>query len=169
MDFLMSPTLVNDDDIGANFSENTERLYPHDKSCLLVVVPQETGIQNFMQKIGKNGDVQSICCVLLMFALVRIVIRRANVDEWFTIVFRTLQFCLIQGQILDRNAVEAAWTIILRGFSVIAVSTISAILYKSLINVQPRQIDTVADLVASNLPVCIPDTLSSQLDDLSTK
>lgn len=158
----MSSQWVDDDDIRAEFNSNSERLYPHDTDCLLVIVPKQLKVQNFLRKVVKHGDVQWMCSALLMLVIVRIIIQRASVDEWFSIIFKTLQFFLIQGNMFNRNAVEAAWTIILRFFSVTAIATISAILFKSLVNAQPRQIDTVEDLMAENMPVYIPESLSSQ-------
>lgn len=151
--------------IHAEFNPNSEILYPHDRDCLLVIVPKQLKVQNFLRKVVKHSDVQWMCCVLLTLVIVRIIIQRARMDEWFSIIFKTLQLFLVQGQMYNRNAVEAAWTVILRCFSVVAIATISAILFKSLVNVQPRQIDTVADLLAENIPVFIPESLRSQFDD----
>lgn len=170
MDFYMSPQLVDKDDTHFDFNLNLERLYPHEKDCLLVIVPKQHNIGNFLSKVFKHGDVQSICWALLVLALVRIAIQRAYLDEWFSIVFSTLQFFLSQGKISNRNSIESAWTNILRGFSVIAISTISAILFKSLVDAKPRQIDTVEDLISSKIDIFIPESLSSQfLGDLNAK
>lgn len=164
----MSPVVVSRENDEFH-SVTSERLYPHDMHCFLIVVLDQMKIQNFLHHVFKHGDVQSICIALLVFALIRITIQRAYVDEWFSIVFKTLQLFLVQGQIVNRNGIEAAWTVVLRGFSFIAISTTSAILFKSLVNVQPNQIDTVADLIKSNLTVFIPESLSSQFDDSNTK
>lgn len=165
----MSPQLVDVDDKNVEFNLNTERLYPHDTDCFLVVVPKQFKIQNFLKKVILNGDVQSIFCALVAFALVRIIIQRADSDEWFSITYKTLQFFLIQGQMVNRNSIEAAWNIILRGFSVIAISTTSAILYNSLVNIQHHEIDSIEDLISSNLTVFIPESSKSQFDDLNIK
>ena len=166
----MSPQLVDDDDKNDEFNLNTERLYPHDTDCFLAVVPKQLKIRNFLKKVILNGDVQSICCALAAFALVRIIIQRAGSDEWFSITYKTLQLFLIQGQMVDRNSIEAAWNIILRGFSVIAISTISAILYKTMVNIQHSEIDSIADLISSKMDIFIPESLSSQfLGDLNAK
>lgn len=170
MDFYMTQQLVDEDDIRSEFNSNSERLYPHDKDCLLVIVPKQLRVQNFLKKVIKHGEVQSICCGLLVLLIARIVIQRANLDEWFSIIFKAFQFFLIQGKMFNRNGIEAAWTVIFRCFSVIAISTVSAILFKSLVNVHPRQIDSIADLVAKNITVFVPESLSSQFfDDFNTK
>lgn len=164
----MSPQVVSyeRDEFNLNTSEG---LYPHDKHCFLIIVPEQVKVQNFLTEVFNHGDVQSICFALLMFVLFRILIQRAYLNEWLSITFKTVQLFLVQGEIANRTVVESAWSIILRGFSVIAISTISAILFNSLVNVQPRQIDTIADLISSNLTVYIPESLSSQFDQVNIK
>lgn len=164
----MSPQVVGRDYDELNLV-TSERLYPHDKHCFLIVVPEQMNVQDFLHQVFKHGDVQSICLALLIFASLRITIQRAQLGEWVSIIFKTLQMFLVQGHIVNRNAIEAAWTNILRGFSFIAISTTSAILFKSLVNVRSHQIDTVADLINSNLTVFVPESLSSQFDDRNTK
>lgn len=168
IDLHMSSNMVDPDYIDDALNWPTDRLYPHGKDCLLIIVPRQYQLGNFFARIVKHGDIQSIGVVLMMFVLARIVIRKAYVDEWFLIAFETLQMFLVQGTIINRNAVEAAWSNILRGFSVFGITAISAILYKSLINVEHGEIDTIEDLIASNLSVAVPDTLSHQFQVFST-
>lgn len=160
--------MVDPDDIDNELNWSTQRLYPHGKDCLLIIVPRQYQVGNFFTRFVKHGDIQLIGVVLTMFVIVRIIIRKAFLDEWFLIAFKTLQMFLVQGEIANRNAVEAAWSNILRGFSLFGVTAISAILYKSLINVEHGEIDTIEDLIASNLSVAVPDTLSHQFQVFST-
>lgn len=160
--------MVDRDYIENDLNWHTDRLYPHGKDCLLIIVPRQYRVGNFFTRVVKHGDIQSIGIVLTMFVFVRILMRRAFLDEWFFIAFKTLQLFLVQGEIVNRNAVEAAWANILRGFSLFGVTAISAILYKSLINVEHGEIDTIEDLIASNLSVAVPDTLRHQFQVFST-
>lgn len=160
--------MVDLDYIDGVLNWSTDVLYPHGKDCLLIIVPRQYQVGNFFTRVLKHGDMQSICAALLLFVLVRIIIQRAFWNEWFLIAFKTLQWFLAQGVILDRNAIEAAWSHILRGFSLFGVTIISAILYNSLVNIQHGEIDTIEDLIASNLSVAVPDTLSHQFQIFST-
>lgn len=160
----MSKFMVETNHIDDMFNLSTERLYPHDTDCLVFVVPQQIELENFFKKFMRNGNIQSICCVLLLFVVVRIIIQRAFFDQWLSITFNTLRLFLVQGRIENRNAVEVAWTNILCGYSLIAITTISAILYKSLINMQHKEIDTISELIASDLTVIVPKSVSPQLD-----
>lgn len=164
----MTANMVDEDYIDNALNWNTERLYPHGKDCLLIIVPRQYQVGNFFTTVVKHGDIQSIGIVLTIFVLVRIIIRKAHFNEWFLIAFKTLQMFLVQGDILNRNSVEAAWSNILRGFSLFGITAVSAILYKSLINVEHGEIDTIEDLIASNLTVAVPDTLFHQFQVFST-
>lgn len=164
----MSSNMVDPDYIDSALNWNTDQLYPHGKDCLLIIVPRQYQIGNFFASFLKNGDIQSIGIALSMFVFVRILIQKAFFHEWFLIAFKTLQQFLVQGNMLNHNAVEAAWSNILRGFSVFGITAISAILYNSLINVQHSEIDTIEDLIASNLSVAVPDTLHHQFQVFST-
>lgn len=159
--------MVDPDYIDKALNWSTDRLYPHGKDCLLIIVPRQYQVGNFITRVLKHGDMQSICAVLLLFVFVRIIIQKAFWYEWFLIALKTLQWFLAQGPILNRNTLEAVWSHILRGFSLFGVTTISAILYNSLINVQQGEIDTIEDLIASNLSVAVPDTLAHQFNIFS--
>lgn len=160
--------MVDPDDIDHILNYSTERLYPHGKDCLLIIVPRQYQVGSFLTRVLKHGDIQSIGIVLMLFVLVRIIIQKAFWYEWFSIAFKSLQLFLAQGEISDRNAVEGAWSSILGGFSVFGITAISAILYNSLINVRHGEIDTIEDLIASNLNVAVPDTLAHQFQVFST-
>lgn len=162
----MSPKYLEPDLKNDRFNEQTDELYPHDKECLTFFVPQQLRIQNFLKKVISHGDVQSISVALLMFVLVRIIIQRATWNDLHSITFNTIQLFLAQGKIVNRNAIEEAWANILRGFSLFAIITISAILFKSLLNVKHNDIDTIADLIASNLTIVVPQSLKSHFDSL---
>lgn len=169
IDFYMSQQFVESDSFDDPFFKKTEALYPHDMECLRFFVPQQFKIENVIKKFIQHGDVQAIGFALVVFVLARIFIQRAYWKDWHSITLNTLQFFLAQGQINNQNAVEDAWANILRGFSLFAISTISAILYKSLVQVQPHEIDTVADLIASNLTIIVPESLRSHFDSVDSK
>ncbi|KAJ6640547.1 CD9 antigen [Pseudolycoriella hygida] len=162
----MSSSMVDPDYIDREW--NTDKLYPHGKDCLLVIVPRQYQVSNFLTRVVRRGEIQSIAIVLTFFVLVRIIIKKAFLDEWFLIAFKTLQVFLSQGGIFNHNGLEAAWSNILRGFSLFGITAISAILYNCLIKVQHGEIETIEDLIASNLSVAVPNTLSHQFQVFST-
>lgn len=164
----MSSNMVDPDYIDTKLNWNTDSLYPHGKDCLLIIVPRQSQIGNLFTTVAKHGDIQTIGIVLAMFVLLRIIIQKSPFDQWFLIIFKTLQVFLAQGHMVNHNAAEATWSNNLRGFSLFGITTISAIICKSMINVEHGEIDTIKDLIASNLSVAVPDTLQHQFDAFAT-
>lgn len=156
--------MVDPDYIDKTLKWKTDRLYPHGKDCLLIIVPRQYQVGNLFTTVVKNGDIQCIGIVLSMFVLARIIIEKALLREWFLVTFKTLQLFLSQGHVLNHNTAESAWSTLLRGFSLFGITTISAIICKNMISVQHKELDTIDDLIASNLSVAVPETLQHQFD-----
>lgn len=159
----MSPYIVQSylEDKKLNFS--TEHLYPHERECVVVIVPKQKKPDDFLTKVTRNGDIQSIGLAMVTLVIVRIMIEKAPYRKWFDIGYKTFGTLFNQAVIRDDNFLESAWTNILKGFSAIATITLSAIIYNNLVNDKFSEIDTIDELVASNLTAVAPDSLKTHL------
>lgn len=151
---------------GRNFSKRiglkSEALYPHDTYCLTAIVPQQGFSDHFLRKVVNNADTQAIFVVLFLFIIFRIILQKANWHQGFIISIKTFGVFLNQGRIDNDNQIEVAWDINLRGFSLLATTALSAIIFKSLMNAENNEINTIDDLIASNLTIYAPDYLRNQ-------
>ncbi|KAJ6646286.1 hypothetical protein Bhyg_01497, partial [Pseudolycoriella hygida] len=132
MDLHMSAFPVIDRSAVEQRKLKTEHLYPHDKVCLVIMVPKQSNLEHFLEKIMKNSDILSIFIALILFAIVRIIIEKCNWKQWITIFIKTLGIFLNQDQIRNAHNVEVAWDMNLRGFSVLATIALSVIIYTNL-------------------------------------
>lgn len=148
---------VKDDMVEEKLNCKTESLYPHEKDCLVVMVPKQNEFANFLRKVMKNSEIQSICIALLLFAIVRIIIQKSAWWQWLSILIKSLAIFFNQDRIPNKNGIEVAWDINLRGFSLLATIVLSVIIYKDLITTHYVEIDTIDDLVSSNLTIYAPD------------
>lgn len=139
----------------------TEHLYPHEKDCLVIMVPKQSKMEHFLHKIIKNPDIAAVCIALVLFTIVRIIIQKLSWKHWISIFIKSLGIFLNQATIRNESSVEAAWDINLRGFSVLATIAMSVIIYKNLISKEYVEIDTIEDLIASNLTIFAPDFLET--------
>ncbi|KAJ6646287.1 hypothetical protein Bhyg_01498, partial [Pseudolycoriella hygida] len=167
MDLHMSAFPVMDRSAVEERKLKTEHLYPHERDCLVVMVPKQSNLKNFLEKIMKNSDIISIFIALILFAIVRIIIEKSTWKQWITIFIKTLGVFLSQEEIRNANNVEVAWDMNLRGFSGLATIALSVIIYTNLVNQQPVEIDTIDDLIASNLTVFAPDFLQNDTSLMS--
>lgn len=158
MDLHLSPYYINKEE---NRKLKTENLYPHEKDCLVIMVPKQSNLEHFLQKIIKNADIQSICIALILFTIVRIIIQRPSWKQWISIFIKSLGIFLNQDTLQNETSVEVAWDINLRGFSVLATITLSVIIYKNLISKEYVEINTIEDLIASNLTIFAPNFLQN--------
>lgn len=156
MDLHLSPYSIKEEE---NKKLKTENLYPHEKDCLVIMVPKQSHLEHFLQKIIKNSDIQSICIALMLFTIVRIIIQKPSWKLWISILIKSLGIFLNQDKIQNETSVEVAWDINLRGFSVLATIALSVIIYKNLISKEYVEINTIEDLIASNLTIFAPDFL----------
>lgn len=136
----------------------TESLYPHEKDCVVVMVPKQLSLEEFLQKIVKEPDIQSICIVLIMFAIARIIIQKSPWKLWTAIFIKTLGIFLNQDKISNDTSAQLAWDMNLRGFSVLATIALSVFIYKNLMSKEYVEIDSIEDLIASNLTIFAPDS-----------
>lgn len=162
-DLYMSPSIVQDEQEDQKLNLTTEQLYPHERDCVVVIVPKQTKPDDFLTKIMRNGDIQSVGIAMLTLILIRILIERASSSRWFVIAFRTLGILFNQMIMKNSNFLESAWTNIVKGFSTIATIALSAIIYHNLVHDEYKEIDTVDELIASNLSVMAPTFLESHL------
>ncbi|KAJ6630889.1 hypothetical protein Bhyg_16545 [Pseudolycoriella hygida] len=167
MDLQMSAFPVKDRSAIEQRKLKTEHLYPHERDCLVIMVPKQSNLKNFLEKIMKNSDILSIFLALILFAIVRIIIEKSTWKQWITIFIKTLGVFLSQEEIRNANNVEVAWDMNLRGFSLFATITLSCIIYTNLVNQQPVEIDTIDDLIASNLTIHAPDFLQNDTSFMS--
>lgn len=159
----MSPFLVQQDSEERKLNLSTERLYPHGEECVVVIVPKQNKPDNFLTKFTDNGDVQSVGLAMLTLIIARILIERASYRKWFAISFTTFGLLFNQAVVRNENFIESAWTNIVKGFSAISTIALSAIIYNNLVNDRYSEIDTIKDLIASNLTVIAPTFLQTQL------
>lgn len=111
----------------------------------------------------RNGDIQSVGIAMLTLTITRIVIERASYNKWFAISFRSFGILFNQVVMKDYNCLESAWTNVVKGFSTITTVALSSIIYKNLVNDQYDEIDTIDELIASNLTVLAPNFLQNHL------
>lgn len=111
----------------------------------------------------RNGDMQSVGIAMLTLTITRIVIERASYNKWFAISFRSFGILFNQVVMKDYNCLESAWTNVVKGFSTITTVALSSIIYKNLVNDQYDEIDTIDELIASNLTVLAPNFLQNHL------
>lgn len=163
-DLHMSPYIVEQDYYDKKLNLTTEHLYPHERDCVVVIVPKQKKPEFFLEKIIKNGDIQSIGMAILVLILIRILIERASYGKWFTIAFRTIGILFNQVGMKNYNFLESAWTNIVKGFSTIATIALSAIIYNHLVNDQYDEIDTIDELIDSNLTLLAPIFLRDNLE-----
>lgn len=152
---------------GRNFTErinlSTEALFTHDTDCLAAVVPQQEISNRFLQNVVNYADTEAIGFALLLFIIVRIFLQKESWHRGFMIAFKTVGVFLNQNKILNANPVQLAWDINLRVFSLLATTALSAIIFQSLIAAEDsNEINTIDDLVKSNLPVYAPNYLRNQ-------
>lgn len=158
MDLHLSPYSIKKED---DTRLQTENLYPHEKDCLVIMVPKQSNLEHFLQKVIKNSDIQSIGIALLLFTIARIIIQRPSWKMWISVFIKSIGIFLNQDKIQNDTAVENAWDINLRGFSVLATIALSVIIYKNLISKEYVEIDTIEELIASNLTIFAPNFLQN--------
>lgn len=146
-----------------NLNLTTERLYPHERDCAVVIVPKQKKPDDFLTKIIRNGDIQSVGIAMVTLTITRILIEKVSHRKWFAIAFRTFGLFFNQVVMRDGSSFESSWTNIVKGFSVIATTALSAIIYNNLVNDKYNEIDTIDQLIASNLTVLAPTFLQQQL------
>lgn len=160
----MSPFIVQQDVEDQKLNLTTEQLYPHERDCVVVIVPKQKKLDDFLAKVIRNGDIQSVGIAMVTLIITRILIERASHRKWFAIAFRTFGILFNQATIRNHNFFESAWTNIVNGFSTIATIALAAIIYNNLINYKYIEIDTIDELIASNLTVIAPTFLRTQLE-----
>lgn len=141
---------------------SSEALFPHDIDCFVAIVPQQDVSRNFLAKVNKNADTIAINLALLLFLVWRFYLQKENRHHVFTIIFDTVGVFFNQRQIANDNRLKVVWDIILRGFSVLATTTLSAFVFKNLIEADSMEINTVDELVTSNLRIYAADYLKYQ-------
>lgn len=140
----------------------SEALFPHDIDCLTAIVPQQEISNHFLHKLVLYADAQAICIALLLFIVFRIILQKARWSESSTILFKTFGVFLNQNRIENDNQVKSAWEINLRGFSLLATTALSTFIFKSIITADSREINTIDNLIASNLTIYAPNYLRRQ-------
>lgn len=162
-DLHISPYIVQETVDDQNLNLTTEPLYPHERDCAVVIVPKQKRPDDFLAKIIRNGDIKSVGIAMVTLTILRILIERASHRKWFAIAFRTFGMFFSQVVMRDGNSIESSWTNIVKGFSAIATTVLSAIIYNNLVNDKYHEIDTIDQLIASNLTVLAPTFLRNDL------
>lgn len=151
---------------GRNFSNRigitSETAYPHDTTCLTIIVPQQSLSNQFFLKVMNYADTQAICAALLLFIIFRIIHQKASWHQGVILSIKTIGVFLNQSKIENDSQIKVAWDINLRVFSLLATTALSAIIFKSLVAIDRNEINTIDDLFASNLTVYAPDYLQRQ-------
>lgn len=142
-----------------------EFLYPHGKNCLRIVVPRIKKKQMFLVKLIHNYNCQTICIVFCIFVLFKIVFGRSRLQTWLPDILSTLAIFLAQGKPIKSHRL---WVSIWNGelvlFSLFSTAALSAICYKTIISTKYiSQIDSLDDLVQSNLTILVPSFLSESI------
>lgn len=163
IDFHLSPYEVQEDYEDQKLNLNTERLYPHELDCVVVIVPKQKQPDNFLTKVVRNGDIQSVGIAMTTLTIARMLIEKASYIKWFSIAFRSFGILFNQVTMKDNNRFESAWTNIVKGFSTITTIALSAIIYNNLVKDQYNEINSIDELIASNLTVLAPQFLEHQL------
>lgn len=144
-----------------------ELLYPHTSRCIRIVVPQITTRRGFFQKLWQNYIVLSVCLSVLLLLITKIVFNRSHrVQDWMQMFFSIIAalFGQIQQKITNKLS-ETIWNTVLILLIIFSTATLSAISYQSLISVKyVRQIDTLNDLMDSNLQIFVQKSLSKDIE-----
>lgn len=140
---------------------STEVLFPHGIDCLTAIVPQQHQSHDFIRRLVTNANTMCICLTLLLFTLWRLLLQKHIWNNVFLILFYTIGVFLNQSRIRNDNRMKVAWDINLRAFSVLATTTLSAIVFKYLITADHNDINTIDDLLESNLTIYAPNYLKT--------
>lgn len=149
----MTSDLMNISDI--NDETDFEYLYPHGVDCLSILVPTLRRRESFMYKIVRSNAAVLVFVTFLLFVLVRILIQRAPICDWFSEFVVTLGIFLAQKFIRSPKSIsEFIWISGLLMFAIIALVILSSILYQSLVvNRYEPEIDTVEQLADTDLNI----------------
>lgn len=144
----------------ASREATAEYAYPYMFNCIQVVVPLDTGKVPVLWLVMKNGHVQALLPVMLLFIAARLFVQKRTLgSDLHAIWFRTIGICMAQIDIgKSSNRLEMLWTIGLLIFSIIASATLGGIIYTKLVIVQTiSNIDTLDELAKSNLKIFVVD------------
>lgn len=152
VDLYLSQTIY-----GENKQFQTESLYPYSKVCAVVLVPKQLNMANFVVKIVKEPDIYSIGIAVILFAIARIILQRTIWKQWIFVLIKTWGVFWNQAKLKNVTSIEIAWDINLRAFSLFATVALSVIIFKNLMSQEYDEIDTVDQLIASNLTIVAPN------------
>lgn len=136
--------------------------YPHRRSCVRVIVPKNPIMTTLLYKMANHRTVQLVVVVVMGFAFVRPLTVGAPLRGWFAewlntvgIYFAQLDVTVQRGRM---RRTELFWLIGLLPFSVVGLAAFSASFYTLMVaHVSKSELDTVEDLIESNLTVFAPN------------
>lgn len=146
----MSSALMKIDD-----ETDFEYLYPHGVDCLTVLVPTLGKRESYIFKIIHESATILICVTFLMYVMVKILIERAPISDWFSEFMITFGIFLGQKFIRSpKSTRECIWINGLLTFALVAVVILASILYRNLVvNQYEPEIDTAQQLADLNLKI----------------
>lgn len=149
--------------------ESSEFLYPHIQECVRIIVPTINVIESFPVKLIKHTYCQSIFVAFILMNLFKTIFRRIVSRKWDIDIFATLRIFLAQGKEtkskLPKRSWESIWIGLLVTLSLITTALLSALCYKTIVSIQlQKQINTMDDLIKSNLTIFVPKMLASDVE-----
>ena len=158
---LQMTTLLKQTDVDLIHNRlHTDSLYPHTFSCLYVVVPRNMKTSTFLAKMLENRSIHMILYIFLIFGLIRILFKRASYQQWFDEFLGTAAIYMAQNSMKITNNTqlwEKMWLVALLAFAVMTTALLASTLYSILIDDDNlNQIDTVAELLETNLTIAYP-------------
>ena len=150
--------------------ENTPFLYPHLKECFRIVVPQIKTTRQIVEKLSHNKIVQSILLCLLLLIIVRMLLNWSQGVHNYTDTFYSIFAALLgqQEQKMSPKLWKNLYTTMILYFAVIFIASLSAISYKALVSVEyVKQLDTIDDLINSNLRILVESDKSRVFENIN--
>lgn len=99
---------------------------------------------------------QLVCIALMLFVVVGVIILKSDWKQWFRMVFRRLGIFVSEDRTPVKISSGKAWDINLRVISVLATVTLSVIIFQNLLSKVYVEMDTLDELIASNLTIDVP-------------
>lgn len=149
-----------------NPNTKSEFLYPHTDVCFVILVPHSKK-QTLIRMLVASKSIRIICVTICLFGCLRILISRSSINKWIGLFLQTIGVYLSQYGIRRVHGIQnKIWAFSLVYYAIITTAIVSGILYSHLTKTayEPN-IDSLKDLIASDLNIWIPETV--RLGDIS--
>lgn len=145
-------------------NRTVDYLYPYCFECLVAIFPKNHERTSMIWRVIRNGEVQTIVIVYLVFVFVQFLISGSKTNIG-TAWFRTIGMCLAQMTFSDMtaNRLQFLWTVGLLVFSVTSPVVLAGVLYRSLVVAETvANIDTLDELVQMNKTIYNVDSVGDK-------